>query len=162
MQRVIYLTAIVLLLTNGGDAQEVAKAQAVLPIWPGAAPTWTAPTEPERDTSTSKSNKVADKKVIRLANVTKPELHLFPASGDKASETTIVIAPGGGYNILAWDLEGTEIAQWLNDQGITAFLCKYRVPRREGLAKHAVALEDAQQAIKLIRTRAKEFGVIPD
>ena len=166
MQRVIYLAAILLLLTNGGDAQEVAKAQAVLPIWPGAAPTWTAPTEPERDTSTSKSNKVADKKVIRLANVTKPELHLFPASGDKASETTIVIAPGGGYNILAWDLEGTEIAQWLQSIGVSAAVLKYRVPTRDEPQKWLPAVQDLQRSISLIRSGAadsmpnKKIGVL--
>ena len=74
----------------------------------------------------------------------------------------VIVFPGGAYNGLAAQHEGTDIAEWLNRQGITAFIAKYRVPRREGLEKHTVALQDAQRAIRLVRSRAAEFGIKAD
>ena len=68
-----------------------------------------------------------------------------------------MIAPGGGYSILAWDLEGTEVAEWLNTLGVTGIVLKYRVPRRPGTPRDvppAVALNDAQRAISLVRSQA--------
>src|SRR5262249_23600897 len=72
-----------------------------------------------------------------------------------------LVSPGGGYNILALDLEGTEVCEWLNSLGVTAVLLKYRVPKRAGQEKHAAALQDAQRALSLVRYRAKEFGIHP-
>jgi acetyl esterase/lipase len=71
------------------------------------------------------------------------------------------VSPGVGYHILALDLEGTEVCEWLNSIGVTAVLLKYRVPKRAGLEKHAPALQDAQRALSLVRHRAKEFGIDP-
>jgi acetyl esterase/lipase len=59
----------------------------------------------------------------------------------------VVIFPGGAYHILALDLEGTEVAEWLNSVGVSAAVVKYRVPRRAGRKKHAAPLEDAQRAL---------------
>jgi acetyl esterase/lipase len=69
--------------------------------------------------------------------------------------------PGGGYHVLAMDLEGTEVCSWLNSLGVTAALLKYRVPRREGKERHAPALQDAQRAMGILRRRAAEFNVDP-
>jgi acetyl esterase/lipase len=74
----------------------------------------------------------------------------------------MIVCPGGGYNILAYDLEGTEICEWLNDMGITAVLLKYRVPRREGAAKHAAPLQDAQRAVSYMRAHAGELDIHPE
>ena len=65
---------------------------------------------------------------------------------EKDTGAAVVICPGGGYNILAYDLEGTEVAEWLNSIGVTGIVLKYRVPRREGREKHDAPLQDAQRA----------------
>ena len=91
-----------------------------------------------------------------------PTITLFPAPADKATGTAVIVCPGGGYNILAWNKEGTEVCEWLNSIGVTGVLLKYRVPKRAGLEKHAPMLQDAQRAIGLVRHRAKEFGINPE
>jgi acetyl esterase/lipase len=72
--------------------------------------------------------------------------------------TAVVVFPGGGYHILAMDLEGTEVCEWLNTIGVTAILLKYRVPDP---APHGRALEDAQRAIGIVRSRAAEWHIDP-
>lgn len=94
-----------------------------------------------------------------LSNVANPTLTFFPAP--KPNGAAVLVCPGGGYNILATSHEGTEVCEWLNSLGISAGLLKYRVPRREGLAKHAAPLQDAQRAIGLMRARAGEWGIDP-
>lgn len=87
-----------------------------------------------------------------------PALHLFPLQESKKPVPAIVVCPGGGYGGLATDHEGMEIARWLNGQGIAAFICQYRVePHR-----HPIPLEDAQQALRVVRARAEEWNVDPD
>lgn len=133
-------------------SQEVAKTDEVYEVWPKMPPTWNAPTEPERDTSTEKSNLVGGRPLVRLGNVSVPQMHVFRPAADKASDTTVVICPGGGYSILAWDLEGTEIAAWLNGIGVTAVVLKYRVPTRSENEKWLAPVQDIQRSISLIRS----------
>ncbi|NND96894.1 MAG: prolyl oligopeptidase family serine peptidase [Pirellulaceae bacterium] len=139
---------------------------AVVPVWPSDPPAWTPPTQSERDTSGPESNQVAGKSVIRLGNVAKPELHSYPAGGDHVSDTTIVICPGGGYSILAWDLEGTEIAEWLQQIGVSSVVLKYRVPTRDEGEKWLAPVQDIQRTISLLRNGAvdgipgKRIGVL--
>ncbi len=97
--------------------------------------------------------------VIRLALVTQPTLTVHRPPAGRGNGTTVVVCPGGGYNILAWNKEGTEVAEWLNSLGITAVLLKYRVPRRDRLAPHAAPLQDAQRAIRLVRQHASAWGL---
>lgn len=86
-----------------------------------------------------------------------PALHLFPLQEAKKPVPAVVVCPGGGYGGLATSHEGMEIARWLNGQGIAAFICQYRVePNR-----HPIPLEDAQQAIRVVRARAEEWNVDP-
>jgi acetyl esterase/lipase len=99
--------------------------------------------------------------VIRLGNVSKPTLTLYRAPTEKNTGATVVVFPGGGYHILAMDLEGTEICEWLNSIGVNTVLVKYRVPKRAGLEKHTAALQDAQRAIGLTRQHAAEWGINP-
>src|SRR5262245_50483470 len=99
----------------------------VLDVWPGKAPGETADVGPERVTEAKPTDKIA---VLRITNVSKPTLSIFRPAQDKDTGAAVVIAPGGGYNILAWDLEGEEVAAWLNSIGVTAIVLKYRVPRR--------------------------------
>ena len=75
----------------------------------------------------------------------------------------MIVCPGGGHYILAWDLEGTEVAQWLNDLGVTVFVLKYRVPSRERQGRRWIsAVQDAQRAVSIVRLRSKEWHLDPD
>jgi acetyl esterase/lipase len=110
----------------------------------------------------TEGNKVGGETVKRMSNVDKPVITIYKSSEELATGTAIIICPGGGYNILAYDLEGTEICEWLNELGITAILLKYRVPRREGLEKHTAPLQDAQRAISYVHARAEDLGINPE
>jgi len=95
--------------------------------------------------------------VIRLTNVSQPELTFYPAKDCGEANPVVVICPGGGYNIPAYNLEGTEVAQRLNSIGVSAAVLKYRVPRnRSG------ALEDARRALRLVRERSGEWNIDPE
>jgi len=120
-------------------------------IWPSTAPQETGNVGEEKATS----SKPGDKQVLRISNVSTPTLQFYPAPKDKNTGTTIVVCPGGGYNILAFDLEGTEVCEWLNTIGVNAVLLKYRVPRRAGLPPYHAPLQDAQRTLSITRTRAK-------
>ena len=99
--------------------------------------------------------------VLRLSGVSDPTITIYPASDEVATGAAMVVCPGGGYEILAYDLEGDEICQWLNEIGVTAVLLKYRVPRRTGLEKHTAPLQDVQRAISLVRSKAEELNLDP-
>jgi endo-1,4-beta-xylanase len=135
-------------------ATSTATSVEVLRIWPDQPPAWNAPDQSEHDTSKPDSRPVAGKSVIRLGFVSQPELHIYRASPSNQSDTAIVICPGGGYSILAWDLEGTEIAQWLQGIGVTAAVLKYRVPTRNEEKKWLPPVQDIQRSVSLIRSGA--------
>ena len=99
-----------------------------LDVWPDKAPGETGSIGPEKVID----QKPGDKPVKLLTNVTQPTLSVFRPACDKDTGVAVVICPGGGYNILAFDLEGEEVAAWLNSIGVTGIVLKYRVPRREG------------------------------
>jgi acetyl esterase/lipase len=140
-----------------------AEAPVVLPLWPGDPPDDPRKlTEPEGDTSKPDAHRVAGRPVIRLGHVARPELHVFPAPAASRHGAAVIICPGGGYNILAWDLEGTEVAAWLNSLGVTAGVVKYRVPTSQLTPRHRLPVQDAQRALSLLRHRAAEWGVRPD
>lgn len=94
--------------------------------------------------------------VLRLENVSVPQVIVTPVPGAAKPTPAVVICPGGGYNILAWNHEGIEVAQWLKDNGIAGVILKYRVPdQREA------ALADAQRAIRWVRAHAAEYNIDP-
>ena len=130
-------------------------------LWPGTAPGETKDFGEEKDTTKPTDNLVAGKRLIRLGNVSKPTLTIYKPSKRKDTGAAVLVCPGGAYNILALDLEGTEVCEWLNSIGVTAALLKYRVPRRPGLEKHAAPLQDAQRAMSLLRHRARELVIDP-
>jgi len=129
----------------------------VIDLWPGNAPGETGAIGDERDTTTPKDNLIAGKPVIRLGNVSKPTITLY-RPGDKQNGAAVIVCPGGGYHILAMDLEGTEVCEWLNSIGVTGILLKYRVPKRNGAEKPA-AFQDVQRAVGLVRSRAKQWNI---
>jgi len=129
-----------------------------IPLWPHGAPGAPANPAPEGDTTTAKDPLVAGKPVIRIGNVSVPTLTLYPPKSAN-SGAAIVVFPGGGYNILAIDLEGTEVCDWLNSAGITCVLVKYRVPATGPYPKSDAALQDAQRALGIVREHAAEWHV---
>lgn len=90
-----------------------APAPLVLNVWPGTPPGETKPLPPEGDTTREDGRMVGGRRVIRIGNVSTPQLAVYQPARDKASGAAVVICPGGGFNILAYDLEGTEVAAWL-------------------------------------------------
>jgi acetyl esterase/lipase len=132
----------------------------VIDLWPGAAPGETGGIGEERDTTTAKDNLIAGKPVIRLGNVSKPTITIYRPPAEKQNGAAVIVCPGGGYHILAMDLEGTEVCEWLNSIGVTGILLKYRVPKRNG-AEKPVAFQDVQRAVGLVRAQAKEWNIDP-
>jgi acetyl esterase/lipase len=154
-----FAVAVVLLL-SGALPLTCAPAPAI-PLWPGLAPGDQGGLGEEKDLTKPTDGRIADKPVIRLGNVSTPTLTVYPPPAGKANGAAVMVFPGGAYNILAMDLEGTEVCDWLNSIGVTGLLVKYRVPKRAGLDKHTAALQDAQRALSLARRRAAEFGLDP-
>lgn len=133
-----------------------------LDLWPGVAPGDKGDIGAEADMTKPNEGMVAGRRVMRIGNVSKPSLTIMKAPDANNTGATVVIFPGGAYHILAWDLEGTEVAEWLNKNGVNAVVVKYRVPAREGRENYAAALQDAQRAVGLVRANAKEWGLDPD
>ncbi len=124
----------------------MSAAPAVIPLWPEGVPNLRADAGDEQTSDN------------RTSNIHHPSLTVYPAPADKANGTAVIICPGGGYVRLAMDKEGVEYAEWLNARGITAFVLKYRMIEYGQPAP----LQDALRAIRLVRSRAEEFGVKPD
>jgi len=165
---------------SAGPAPEVVR------IWPGEPPGTSDWSKPE--TAADVHIPDAGRVVHTIRNVTEPSLTVVRPQPGKATGAGVIVLPGGAFGALAWDLEGTEVARWLADRGITAFVLKYRVhdqdpstipkigqilanpsaevrfdefmkllePRRQ------IAVNDAMQAVRLVRSRAQEFGVSVD
>jgi acetyl esterase/lipase len=136
-----------------------------IPIWPGAAPDAQPVAGPEIAETQNKSL-VAGKPWVAVGQVSQPTITVYSPSGPNTS-AAVVVFPGGGYWILAIDLEGTEVCDWLTSKGITCVLLKYRVPgdhlspRSGAYPKSPMALEDAQRAIGLVRFHAVEWHIDP-
>ncbi len=130
-------------------------------LWPGKAPGETMQLPAEADTTKPTDRLVNGKRIVRLGNVSEPTITIYSPERSKNTGAAVIVAPGGGYSILALGLEGSEVCEWLNSIGATGVLLKYRVPHREGRARHEAPLEDAQRAMGLVRAKAAELGVDP-
>lgn len=141
-----------------------AEPPLVVQLWPGIAPD-------EGDYHREETNRMSprlERKQVEvteptrlLTGVTRPTITIYRPAQNEAG-AAVVICPGGGYWNLYWELEGEEVAAWLNANGITGIILKYRVPRRPGEPEREPArrpLQDAQRAISLIRSRASEWGI---
>jgi acetyl esterase/lipase len=138
-----------------------AAGQAPVRLWPGTAAGETADIGEERDTTKATDNLVGGRKLIRLGNVSVPTLTVYRPAKEKDTGAAVLVFPGGGYNILALDLEGSEVCEWLSSIGVTGVLVKYRVPARAGQPRWAAPLQDAQRAVGMVRQRAKDLGIDP-
>jgi acetyl esterase/lipase len=137
-----------------------APGHTTVALWPKAAPGAQPNPGTEIDTTTATDHTVAGKPVIRLGNVSAPTLTVYAPQG-KNTGAAVVVFPGGGYRILAIDLEGTEVCDWLNSVGITCVLVKYRVPDTGPYPKSSAALQDAQRAFGIVRSRAADWHIDP-
>jgi acetyl esterase/lipase len=158
--RIVGSWTLCLLLALTAAAQTGSDSR-LISLWPAEAPGETTPLPPEVDTTKPTDELVAGKRVIRIGNVSTPTLTVYAPPPDTANGAAVLVLPGGGYHILAWDLEGTEVCEWLNSLGITGVLVKYRVPRRTGVPHFAPPLQDAQRALGIVRHQAKELGLDP-
>lgn len=144
----------------------LAADRPVLPLYPGAAPGSESWDWPETAVVGPKDT------ILRIGNVTKPTLTVYLPEKGKGNGTGVVICPGGGFRILAFNHEGTEVAEWLNSLGVAAFVLKYRVARtgdegekdKEVMARRRpeaiqLGVADAHQAMRMVRARAKEWGL---
>jgi acetyl esterase/lipase len=129
-----------------------------LRLWPKAPPGPQTTTGPETDTTAAKDRMVAGKRVIRIGNVSLPTLTVYKPMA-KNTDAAVVVFPGGSYKILAIDLEGTEVCDWLTSIGVTCVLVKYRVPDTGPFPKSTEALQDAQRALGLVRSHAGEWQI---
>lgn len=139
-----------------------------LPIWPGAVPDAQAVPGPESAVMVKKL--VAGRPWIWVSGVSRPTMTVYTTNA-KNTGVAVVVFPGGGFEGLAIDLEGTEVCDWLTSKGITCVLLKYRVPtlpynwqckcRPNNLAKSTLALEDAQRTVGLVRLHAAEWRIDP-
>ena len=142
-----------------GGNQEQAE---VLKLWPAQPPGPALNVGEERDFYKLTDKRIAGRKIIKLGNVSTPEAHVFLPAAELSIGSAIVVCPGGGFSILAWDLEGTEVAQWLNSIGVAAIVLKYRVPTRTQKVPWKAPVQDAQRTISLVRSNAKKWNIDPD
>jgi acetyl esterase/lipase len=105
----------------------------------------------------------SDDNWIKMKFVTNPTLDMYPAPAEKTSGTAVIICPGGGYWGIAIDHEGAQVAKWLNSLGITAFVLKYRLPDSNIMENKSIGpMQDGQQAIRIVRSHSKDWGINPD
>ena len=133
------------------------KISKLIDVWPDTVPGEKGDVPAE----TLSTHKHRGAPIRKYNNVTKPTLTLYKPDLAEDTGASVVICPGGGYQILAWDLEGTEVGAWLNSIGVSGVVLKYRVPRRKGRDKHVAPLQDAQRSVSLVRHHAKEWGLDP-
>ncbi len=131
-------------------------AQKEILLWPNGTPGLKSGVNVvEGDPTQSKDG------MLRLRNITQPTLSVYKPK--KSNGSAVIICPGGGYYILAINHEGHDIAKWFAERGYTAFVLKYRLPQDELFTDKKIRpLQDAQQAIRLVRSQAKEWGIFPD
>jgi acetyl esterase/lipase len=161
---------------GGMSAQQTAwqpsPGHTQIPIWPGAVPDAQSVARPENATTRTKDHFVGGKPWTYISNISQPTMTVYSPEG-KNTGAAVVVFPGGGYQVLAIDLEGTEVCDWLTSKGITCVLLKYRVPGLDLYPKSApypksgpdpespMALEDAQRTVGLVRFHAAEWHIDP-
>ena len=161
----VVLVGFLLVSACGGIAQSAeptgwrpSPGHTQIPIWPGAVPDVQPVPGPEADSEGA------------VTNVTRPTMTVYSPTG-KNSGAAIIVFPGGGFQMLAIDLEGTEVCDWLTSKGVTCVLLKYRVPsapyvwqcdcRPHNRSISTPSLQDAQRTLRLVRSHAADWGVDP-
>ena len=121
-----------------------------LPLWPNGIPNQKIIEPEERDTAS----------IIKISNVHEPDIAVYLPAKANANGQAVIICPGGGYYILAYDWEGTDMAKWLNSKGVAAVVLKYRLPTAQNVS-HDAPLADAKQAVRMTRHHAEKWNIDP-
>lgn len=130
-------------------------AQETIPLWPAKA------IPNQKPNSVKEEREYTD--ILRIKNVQQPSIEVYLPSKKNATGQAVVVCPGGGYGILAYDWEGTDIAKWLNANGIAAVVLKYRLPDpRTSVTPYKTPLLDAQRAIRTVRFNSGKWNLRPD
>lgn len=145
IRKKVLVGSILELMMVGASAQQ---PQQLIELWPNNVP------GAVKAKQAHVKNEVDEVGVLRITEVTNPMLEVYVPSGI-SNGTGVIVCPGGGYGILAYNKEGTEVAQWLAKQGFTAFVLAYRVPQQQ-----AGALQDLQRGIRLVRQQYPELGKV--
>jgi acetyl esterase/lipase len=140
-------------------ASPVGAQQQTLLLWPNGNPEPSKVVGPEADPTSDANRIVSGKVTVRVTNVSKPSLSVYLADETKKTGAAALVFPGGSYIRLAYNIEGTEVCDWLNSLGITCILVKYRVPEAGHYPENVEDLEDAQQAMRMARTHAAEWHI---
>jgi acetyl esterase/lipase len=140
---------ILLILTLSVNA--FSQKKELINLWPGKVPGEVKEKLPPAFAASEKDG------IIRYSEVTDPAMEVWLPDRASSNGSAVIVCPGGGYQILAYDLEGTEIAAWLNKNGYTAFVLQYRIPD-----KKAGALQDVQRALRLVRSNAPKWNINPE
>ena len=156
MKAAFLILAAVLAVSGFADSAMADENHPEITLWPEGLPAGATPLDPKKIEQLKKST---DPERIRYVET--PSITLYKAPANKANGCAVLIAPGGGYNILAWPKEGLEVAEWFNSIGVTAAVLKYRVPRRNPEAPHIEPLQDAQRAMRLLRLNAAKWNIDP-
>ena len=154
------LIAAIALTTPSGTSHKTMSNETIQ-LWTGTAPGDTGNLGVEHDSTKQKPEGGPEDGIIRLADVTKPTITIYRPDKSIDTGASVIVCPGGGYYILAMNLEGTEICEWLNSIGVTGILLKYRVPTRAGRPRYAAPLQDAQRAIGIVRQHSADWGIDP-
>jgi len=140
------LISLLLIIMTGFES--FSQNKDLIYLWPGKVPGET------KDKSGPVKAASENDNILRISEVTDPAVEVFLPEKSVRNGAAVIICPGGGYQILAYDLEGTEVAAWLNKNGYAAFVLQYRVPqKKEG------ALQDAQRALRIVRQNAAKYGI---
>ena len=138
-------------VASGQDPEEIE-------LWPQGLPSDATPLAPEKIAELKSKTHPQG----HILYVDTPTLSVYLADPAKATGCAVVICPGGGYNLLAWQHEGVDIAQWFNSIGVSAFILKYRVPRRNPEKIHWEPMQDVQRAMRVVRHDAEKYKIDPD
>lgn len=155
-ERVVVLLAMILL---GCWGQVAAADPVILNLWPDRPPGETQELPPEADQTKTDDKLIGGRRIIKLGNVSTPQITVYRPAPAKDTGAAVVVCPGGGHHILAYDLEGTEVADWLTSIGVTGIVLKYRVPFRDPDQRWLAAVQDAQRAMSIVRSKACEWGI---
>jgi acetyl esterase/lipase len=164
----IWLMAALALESCAFPVASAAEPPLVLDVWPHGPPDEPGKIGSERTRTSPKLDRKqveVTEQTLLITDVTQPTLTLYRPAKNIDTGTVMIICPGGGYWDLYWQLEGEEVASWLNSIGVTGVILKYRVPRRPDEPKAEPArrpLQDAQRAVSLVRSKAKEWNISPE
>jgi acetyl esterase/lipase len=159
--RAVHFLSILVLCVVPTWAGYASAQQLTLPLWPNGNPEPSKITGPEIDPTTDANRIVSGKVTVRVTNVSKPSISVYAPDAAKNTGAAALVFPGGSYIRLSYNIEGTEVCDWLNSIGMTCILVKYRVPEEGHYPENVEDLEDAQQAMRMTRAHAEEWHIDP-